>query len=73
MERDKHGLGERVLGCWWAPCASLVELPDLALNVGLCKCSGCNKALYCTNDCQVSDWRVHKRQCAVWKAAIMAR
>jgi MYND finger len=51
-ERNKHERGESVLGCWWAECASLVESPDPALNAGLRKCSGCKKALYCTNECQ---------------------
>ena len=27
------------------------------------KCGGCNTAKYCSKDCQITDWKVHKRTC----------
>lgn len=31
------------------------------------KCSGCKKALYCSKECHVSDWKAHKADCKKWQ------
>lgn len=51
------------------------SLPLLAIRGFLCyrclnhsdsliKCSGCQRAAYCSSECQIADWHIqHKRQC----------
>ena len=36
------------------------------------KCSDCERAYYCSWKCQVADWRIHKKNCKVWRAKLHA-
>ena len=38
----------------------------------LMKCSGCQKAFYCSTECQKSHWKKHKLQCRSNNARSMA-
>jgi hypothetical protein len=31
----------------------------------LLRCSKCKEVVYCSKDCQVKDWSLHKKQCFV--------
>ena len=32
-------------------------------GVGSKQCSKCKRVVYCSRECQVLDWKVHKREC----------
>ncbi len=33
-------------------------------KVGMQKCSRCNASYYCSRECQLSDWQIHKSLCS---------
>ncbi len=35
----------------------------------LLRCSGCNRATYCSRDCQKKDWKLHKLECRLLQEA----
>eukprot|EP01114_Cavostelium_apophysatum_P023182 TRINITY_DN8656_c0_g1_i1.p1 TRINITY_DN8656_c0_g1~~TRINITY_DN8656_c0_g1_i1.p1 ORF type:complete len:274 (-),score=19.54 TRINITY_DN8656_c0_g1_i1:126-947(-) len=53
----KENLQKKLSSCKY--CSKLGE--DLK------KCGKCRKAVYCSRECQVKDWSVHKRTCTILK------
>ncbi|CAA7267740.1 unnamed protein product [Cyclocybe aegerita] len=54
-----QNLVDPIRGCCNADCDSFLRETDQSLG----RCSRCRKIVYCSQNCQQSDWKLHKRHC----------
>jgi hypothetical protein len=57
-------------GKWCHHCEKLETEMD---NVLLMKCQRCKQSYYCSKDCQVADWKNHKKMCKAMSNGKLAR
>jgi hypothetical protein len=58
------------VGCSNPGCVSLAGVSEVAVsNKG---CTGCKVVFYCSKDCQVEDWKVHKKMCKQLKQHVIS-
>ena len=53
------------VGCANPRCCNLKG--ESELEVSCYKCAQCNQVAYCSRDCQIAHWPVHKKVCKTWR------
>ena len=70
FQREVHNRAKlcQRLGIPYEPIYNRTEDPKICVTCGVKRrrmkyCSGCKVATYCSKECQIKDWKAHKKRC----------